>query len=82
MLARIGRVRTRTLGLQVAFRRRIENERERFLTPEEIGRLANALDAAKDQRAAGIIRLCMLTGARSGEVRQARFEQFNLDLAS
>ena len=65
-----------------AFRRRIENERERFLTPEEIGRLAKALDAAKDQRAAGIIRLCMLTGARSGEVRQARFEQFNLDLAS
>ena len=65
-----------------AFRRRIENERERFLTPEEIGRLAKALDAAMDQRAAGIIRLCMLTGARSGEVRQARFEQFNLDLGS
>lgn len=65
-----------------AFRRRIENERERFLTPEEISRLAKALDAAADQRAAGIIRLCMLTGARSGEVRQARFEQFNLDLAS
>lgn len=64
------------------FRRRIENERERFLTPEEIGRLAKALDAAKDQRAAGIIRLCMLTGARVGEVRQARFEQFNLDLGS
>lgn len=64
------------------FRRRIENERERFLTPEEIGRLAKALDAATDQRAAGIIRLCMLTGARSGEVRQARFEQFNLDLGS
>ncbi len=64
------------------FRRRIENERERFLSPEEIGRLAKALDAAKDQRAAGIIRLCMLTGARSGEVRQARFEQFNLDLGS
>ncbi len=64
------------------FRRRIENERERFLTPEEIGRLAQALDAAEDQRAAGIIRLCMLTGARVGEVRQARFEQFNLDLGS
>ncbi len=64
------------------FRRRIEDERERFLSPEEIGRLAKALDAAKDQRAAGIIRLCMLTGARSGEVRQARFEQFNLDLGS
>jgi len=64
------------------FRRRLENERERFLTPEEIGRLAKALDAAEDQRAAGIIRLCMLTGARVGEVRQARFEQFNLDLGS
>jgi len=64
------------------FRRRLENERERFLTPEEIGRLAKALDAADDQRAAGIIRLCMLTGARVGEVRQARFEQFNLDLGS
>ena len=64
------------------FRRRLENERERFLTPEEIGRLAKALDAAEDQRAAGIIRICMLTGARVGEVRQARFEQFNLDLGS
>ena len=34
------------------------------------------------QRAAGIIQLYMLTGARVGEVRQARFEQFNLDLGS
>jgi len=65
-----------------AFRRRIENEREWFLTLEEIGRLAKVLDATNDQRAAGIIRLCMLTSARSGEVRQARFEQFNLDLGS
>jgi len=37
-------------------------------------------DADPDQRAAGIIRICMLTGARVGEVRQARFEQFNLEL--
>jgi len=64
------------------FRRRIETERERFLSPEEIASLAKVLDAAEDQRAAGIIRLCMLTGARVGEVRQARFEQFNLDLLS
>ena len=64
------------------FRKRLENERERFLSPEEISRLAEALDAATDQRAAGIIRLCMLTGSRVGEVRQARFEQFNLDLGS
>ena len=64
------------------FRRRMENARERFLTREEIGKLAEALDAAEDQRAATIIRMCLLTGARLGEVRQARFEQFNLELLS
>ena len=62
------------------FYRRVENPRERFLTKAEIDRLALALDADPDQRAAGIIRICMLTGARVGEVRQARFEQFNLEL--
>jgi hypothetical protein len=35
------------------FLRRVENFREQFLTPEEIGRLPKALDAARDQRAAG-----------------------------
>ena len=65
-----------------AFKKRIENERERFLSQEEIGKLAEVLDAATDQRAAGIIRLCMLIGSRVGEVRQARFEQFNLELGS
>ncbi len=39
------------------------------------------LDDAEDQRAAAIIRLCMLTGARVGEVRTAQFDQFNLDYA-
>ena len=62
------------------FYRRIESPRERFLTKGEIDRLAAVLDADPDQRAAGIIRICMLTGARVGEVRQARFEQFNLEL--
>jgi len=62
------------------FHRRLENPRERFLTKDEIDRLANALDRDEDQRAADIIRICMLTGARVGEVRQSRFEQFNLDL--
>jgi integrase len=61
------------------FHRRIETPRERFLSKEEIVRLAAALEAAEDRRAAHIIQLCMLTGARLGEVRQARFEQFNLE---
>jgi integrase len=64
------------------FRKRLENARERFLSQDEIARLAEALDAAEDQRAAGIIRMCLLTGSRVGEVRQARFEQFNLELGS
>ena len=62
------------------FKKRVETARERFLSQEEIRRLADVLDAAEDQRAANIIRICMLTGARVGEVRQARFEQFNLEL--
>ncbi|TYB84050.1 site-specific integrase [Oceaniovalibus sp. ACAM 378] len=61
------------------FHRRIETPRERFLSQEEIASLAAALDAAEDRRAADIIRMCMLTGARLGEVRQAQFEQFNLE---
>ena len=63
----------------ISFRRRIEAERERFLSMEEIARLSEALGGAEDQRAAGIIRMCMLTGARLGEVRTARFEHFDLE---
>jgi integrase len=63
----------------MGFRRRMETPRERYLSQDEISRLATALDTAEDDRASGIIRLCMLTGARVGEVRQARFEDFNLE---
>jgi integrase len=69
----------RTDNPATGFRRRMETPRERYLSQEEIAGLALALDAAEDDRAAGIIRLCMLTGARVGEVRQARFEDFNLE---
>lgn len=61
------------------FRRRTEVERDRFLSLDEISRLSDALADAKDQRGAAIIRMCMLTGARLGEVRTARFEHFDLD---
>jgi integrase len=65
-----------------AFRRRMETERERFLSMDEISRLGDALQNAEDQRASSIIRMCMLTGARLGEVRTASFEQFNLELGT
>ena len=64
-----------------SFRKRPETTRERFLSFDEIQRLADVLCADPDQRAAGIIRLCMLTGARCGKARTATFDQFNLDLA-
>ena len=54
------------------FLRRAETERERFLSLEEVDRLANALAAADDRCAAALIRMCILTGARLGEVRLAR----------
>jgi len=72
--------RLRTDNPAQGFYRRLEVERERFLALDEIERLATALGTATDQRGAAIVRICMLTGARLGEVRQARFEQFNLDL--
>ena len=71
----------RTDNPATSFRKRPETARERFLSFDEIQRLADALCAATDQRAAGIIRLCMLTGACCGEARTATFDQFNLDLA-
>ena len=61
------------------FRKRSEQERERFLSPDEIERLSKALASAPDQRGSSIVRMCLLTGARLGEVRCARFEQFDLD---
>ncbi|OYU37537.1 MAG: integrase [Pseudorhodobacter sp. PARRP1] len=64
------------------FHRRTETPRERFLSKEEIASLAAALDGAEDRRASDIIRMCMLTGARLGEVRQSRFDQFNLEQLS
>lgn len=90
---RVGEVLRKMFNLAVAwkmradnpaegFKRRVETERERFLSIEEITRLGDALHAAEDQRGAAIVRMCMLTGARLGEVRTARFEQFNLELGT
>ncbi len=61
------------------FRRRPETERGVFLSASEITRLADALMEADDQRSAGVLRMCMLTGARLGEVRTAQFDHFNLE---
>ncbi len=55
-----------------------EEKRERFLSPAEIGRLANALTAHPEKASVNAIRLLMLTGARRGETLAARWTEFDL----
>lgn len=68
----------RTDNPAASFRRRLEVEPDRFLSTDELARLAETLGSAEDRRGASIIRMCMLTGARLGEVMTARFEHFDL----
>jgi integrase len=55
-----------------------EEKRERYLTPAEITRLADVLAAHPDRIRANAIRLLLLTGARKGETRVARWQDFDL----
>ena len=55
-----------------------ESRRSRYLSADELTRLTEALNAYPDQGAANIVRLLLLTGARSGEVSGVRWA--NLDL--
>jgi integrase len=47
----------------------------------QIGRLAGAIEAHENQRAADVVRFILLTGARKEEARTARPEPFNLEVA-
>jgi integrase len=55
-----------------------EEPRSRYLTAAERDRLSRALEQEPDQVGAIAIWLCRLTGARKGEVLQARWYQFDL----
>jgi integrase len=55
-----------------------EVKRQRYLTPEEILTLSNVLNKHPDRQVANIVRLLLLTGARRGEVLNARWDQFDL----
>ena len=55
-----------------------EQERERFLTPEELPRLFDAIDAAEDVRIADFLRLALLTGARKTSILRMRFADVDL----
>jgi integrase len=55
-----------------------EGKRHRYLSAEELLRLGKALTGCQDQQGANIIRLLLLTGARSGEARALRWDQLDL----
>ena len=59
-------------------RKNPENQRERYLTPEEVDRLLTDLTASPYQSSANAIRLLILTGARRNEVLGAMWAEFDL----
>ena len=59
--------------------RNLETRRKRYATPAELQRLMSALDRHPDQQGADIFRLCMLTGCRSHEAMDARWDGVDLD---
>jgi len=63
----------------VGFSRFPEIPRDRFLSADEIKRLADVLAEHPNRRCANVIRLILLTGARRGEAMNARWEQFDLE---
>jgi integrase len=56
-----------------------EEKRARYLSPNEILKLSDALLAHPEKTSANAIRLLMLTGARRSEVLGARWDMFDLD---
>ena len=58
--------------------RNLEHHRRRYLSADELLRLTKALAEYEDRKAADIIRLLLLTGARRGEVLAMRWSDLEL----
>ena len=58
-------------------RAQYENKRRRYLSADELVRLSAALANHRDQQAASIVRLLLLTGSRRGEALAARWVDFD-----
>lgn len=56
-----------------------ETSRQRYLSPDELERLLKALAEDGNKDAANVVRLLLLTGARRGEVLNARWDEFDLE---
>lgn len=59
-------------------KRNHEPKRKRYLKPDELARFMIALAGYRDQQAANMVRMLLLTGARSGEVFAMRWDQLDL----
>jgi integrase len=57
-----------------------ENKRERYLTPDQIELLSQAMVGHPEQTSCDIIRFLILTGCRSGEAFRTRWDQFDAEL--
>ncbi len=55
-----------------------EDKRERWLTVEELQKFREALDKYREQSAANVLRLLLLTGSRASEALKATWEEFDL----
>lgn len=56
-----------------------ENQRKRYATPAEMMKVFDALAAHRQQTSCDAIRLAVLTGARIGEIKMARWRDIDLD---
>lgn len=55
------------------------NQRQRFLTPEEIQRMYKAMESEPNKTAVAALKFLLLTGARREEALKARWENVDLD---
>lgn len=85
LLALLGKMFTIAVELEwiefnpcAKIKRNRENERQRYLTPDELKRLMTVLTKRKDDPQSKIVLLAMLTGCRRMEAVHARRDGFNL----
>jgi integrase len=58
---------------------KLNNEKTEDLSPDELSRLITAIDQSPDWKAAGVLRLAMLTGMRRGELLALKWGDIDFD---